>query len=122
MSAPFFAAKHANLKNDYSDGSGICVDSCSLIATEMAKLLKTEDKNPRIIAVHGEKLDSVGNTATLLPTPFEGRIKWGAHVVCEAEGLIYDPMMDSVLPKEDYVDRAFDQPVELKDCTEILNH
>ena len=121
MSRSFFASKHENLRNDYSDGSGVYVDSCTLVAIDIATILSSEGADPRIKVLRGEVVDSIGNRAALVPLPYDGRVTWGAHVICQAAGIVYDPMLPRPLPTEDYFIAAFDQPVDIEDHTHILN-
>lgn len=122
MSTELFATKHEHLQRDYSDGSEKFVDSCTLVALEIADALKAEGLTPRLLHIQGEAIDTHGKRATLMPTPFEGRVQWGSHIICEAEGVVYDPMLQSPLPLEEYLTTAFNQVVELEDCSSILDN
>lgn len=117
----FFKAKHENLRHDYSDGSGEFVDSCALVAFEMAELLQAEGREPTILTVHGERIDTTGNRASLSPIPFDGRVQWGAHVICESNGFVYDPMIQTPLPLNEYLSAAFSQNVEIEVHSRIKN-
>ncbi len=74
MSMMYFEAKHATLGNDYHDETGLRSESCWLIARELADLLRTEGKLPRLLSLRGQKLDASGNPALLVPKPYEGRV------------------------------------------------
>ncbi|NCU38519.1 hypothetical protein EOL96_05700 [Candidatus Saccharibacteria bacterium] len=115
-----FTSKREHLKNDYRDASGEYSDSCTLIAIELARLLKAEGGNPRILIIRGERRED-GNRMSLVPVSYDGRVIWGAHVVCELDGIVYDPMLESSLPIEVYVQTAFAQPVEIEDYSQILD-
>ncbi len=121
MSMPLFAAFHENLKNDYDNGSGVYSESCRFVANSMAGALKNEGRTPRILGLRGEKNPLDGNNASLFPAPFEGRVKWGTHLVCEAAGIIYDPMLPKPLPLEEYLLVAFNQAVEYQDRSDLLD-
>ena len=120
MLMDLFTSKRERLKNDYRDASGEYSDSCTLVAVELAKLLIAEGGNPRILTIRGEQRED-GNRVSLVPVPYEGRVTWGAHVVCELDGIVYDPMLESPLPIEDYVQTAFAQLVEIEDHSQILD-
>lgn len=106
MSDVFFGEKHQQLMDDYRD-------SCSVIAWNMAKLLGSEGLSTKILVLRGEKIDHVGNRDTLIPLPYEGRITWGAHVVCLADQTVHDPMLDRPLKLDDYLRAAFNQAVDV---------
>jgi hypothetical protein len=122
MSVHFFAEKHSYLENDYKDESGQHTDSCFLNAIDLGVLLRNEGKKPHILIIRGET-DETGdrNRVALVPKPFNGRVQWGAHIVCEAEGVVYDPMLDTPLPLEEYLEAAFTQKVEIEDHTQTLD-
>jgi hypothetical protein len=120
MSAGYFAERHAHLKDDYSDSSGQYVDSCGLIAIKMGILLRSEGKRPHIFVIKGE-FGAFGCRALLEPTPFEGRVPWGEHAICEADGLAYDPIHETPMVLAQYLKDTFRQNVELQDRTDILD-
>lgn len=88
------------LSKDYTDEQGQ-VMACSLIAFEIAGALIEKGLQPEIISF-------VASEGTLIPKPYDGRIKWGGHVVCIADDCIYDPMVsDNKIPSENYIPLAF---------------
>jgi hypothetical protein len=122
MTAPLFESMNGYLREDYRDESELGYSSsCTLVAIELAKKLAEEGRNPQIFTITGAVTDSVGNTKALVPKVYEGRITWGAHVVCVADGVVYDPMLSTPLPVEEYLTEAFNQPVVMRDRTEILH-
>ena len=120
MLTAFFAAKHEALKNDYRDGDGLHPDSCTHIALEVTRRLLEEGRSPRIFAVLGERVCADGSRAELTPLPYEGRVRWGAHVICEAAGVVYDPMFAEPIAMADYLTAAFAQPVEITELTGLF--
>lgn len=120
MTSQFFADKHNHLKHDYRDPSSDYSDSCTLIAVRIAELLKQQRLSPHILVLRGEIADSSGNRATLVPLPYDGRVRWGTHIVCEADGVIHDPMLPEPLATAEYIVAAFDQSVDIEDYTERL--
>lgn len=105
----YLQEKFFDLENDYSTSDGNHAQSCSLIATKVASLLKKEGGSPQILIITGMKVDSV-NTETLYPRRYEGRVKWGGHVVCECGGVVYDPMLGIPVNTEEYLKTAFLRP------------
>lgn len=114
-----FEKKHAHLSPRYRDETGIYSDSPVLVALEMARLLEQEGQKPSLVAIRGEEIDKVGNREALVMRQCGGQ-RWGAHVVCIAEGLVYDPMLPEPQPVEDYLVRSFDQAVCLEDLSSLL--
>jgi hypothetical protein len=102
----YLQEKFSDLENDYKTLDGKNAQSCSLIALEVASILKKEGGVPQIVTITGMKVDSV-NTETLYPKRYEGRVKWGGHVVCQCDGLIYDPMVGIPIDKDTYLKTTF---------------
>lgn len=113
---------HEALRHDYSSGNGAYSSSCTRIALEIAEALKANEQSPKILALYGEELDDLGNRAVLVPVPYEGRVSWGAHIVCEAAGVVHDPMLSEPMPRAEYLATAFQQPVEVEDVSSHLAH
>ena len=114
-----YSSKHEHLRNDYKDKSGEYSASCTAVAVDLSRALEREGVEPHILIIRGEKIDT--GRETLVPTAYEGRVTWGAHVVCEADGVVYDPMLVSPLIIDEYLKTAFNQTVVLQDETQILN-
>lgn len=95
-------------KNDYPF-------ACSLVALDIACLLRVDGYNPRILSLTGEKIDSV-NTAPLIPRHLTPQLRWGAHLVCELGGFTYDPLV-SEQPQvtTSYLEDAFVQPARISE-------
>jgi hypothetical protein len=116
MSDMYFEQKHELLQDDYgSSGVGKRPYSCSRIATDLAHLLAIEGKHPRILTIRGDIIDEDYNRANMVPLQYEGRVIWGAHVICVADDIVYDPMLETPLSLEQYLAAAFGQPVKLTD-------
>lgn len=109
--AKYLQEKFSDLENDYKTPDGNNAQSCSLIALEVASILKKEGRVPQIVTITGMKVDSV-NTETLYPKRYEGRVGWGGHVVCQCDGLIYDPMVGIPMDKDTYLQTTFLNSVE----------
>ncbi len=106
----YFDSKGKFLANDYSSTpDGNYVDSCTLIALDMARLLLEAGKRPSIMTVVGERVMNPAFVThkTLVPVQYQGRVKWGSHVVCVCEGLVYDPMIGKPVSIETYAHQAF---------------
>jgi len=109
----YFSKDYSNLRENYTDKSGEYRESCALIALGFANVLKKEGKNTNIIAIYGEIVDSSGRRKPLVPALYNGRIQWGNHVVCESDGVIYDPIFESPMQIEEYLATAFNQDVDI---------
>jgi hypothetical protein len=122
MSVSFFEAKHRSLRNDYHDESGEYADSCSLIALDMAALLLSRGEQPKILRIQGkpEEIPGILSNGALVPIPYQGRVTWGAHIVCESAGIVHDPMLETPLPLADYLSAAFAQQVDIEDISSYL--
>jgi len=96
------------LKNDYRTPDGH-VQSCTLIACDVARLLIEEEKIPSIYKVLGKLKDgSKYNRETLIPRLYEGRVEWGGHIVTvDEENVVYDPMLGKSMSIDNYKQQAF---------------
>lgn len=108
----YLAAKNKALKNNYKDVHGEYSESCTLIASDVADLLLKEGKHPYIMRIRGKH--TAESDARLIPSPFEGRIEWGAHIVCVCECLVYDPIVLEPMPVEEYMNQVFNGEGELE--------
>lgn len=102
----FWQEKRQQLAEDYRDASGEYVQHCGLLAVDLARLLQSEGKSPSVFSLRGIS-DNENETKTLVPLPYEGRVRWGGHVVCVAEGLVYDPILKEPESWETYPQKAF---------------
>ena len=109
----YIARKHKTLVNDYRTPDKNYVESCTFIANEIAKLLLQEGKKPQIMFIRGKLIDTI-NTETLVPVQFNGKVEWGGHQVCFADGLAYDPLLDKPAPIEKYYKKAFNQELTVE--------
>ncbi|MBP9771707.1 MAG: hypothetical protein KBD16_02160 [Candidatus Pacebacteria bacterium] len=105
----YLKSEFVELSNNYRKGGHTA--SCTLVAFDVAGIVLEEGGHPSILSIVGQKVDSI-NTKTIVPKCFEGRITWGAHQVCENEGIVYDPMVGKPLPLETYLQTVFTEPVE----------
>ncbi|MGH7234286.1 MAG: hypothetical protein ACREF7_02470 [Candidatus Saccharimonadales bacterium] len=117
----FFESKHQHLKDDYSSEDGAYVDSCTIVAIDLAEILRSEGKAPRLLVLSVEKPSGFIGRVALIPLPFEGRVAWGRHAICVSDDIVYDPMLESPLPYDQYVQTSFGQVVEVEDRTDILD-
>ena len=108
----YLERKHQQLKNDYRDPSGIHIEHCGLIGLDIAKLLLEKGYQPRIMEVK-ELVDN--NFITLVPKPFEGRVKWAAHQVCCCEGLAFDPVIGKPVEIEKYTEEMFGKDIPMEE-------
>jgi hypothetical protein len=109
----WWAEKHTYLINDYRDPSGNFAEGCSDIALGVSEILQEDGADPKIASIRGRAIDQAGNTAALVPLPFEGRVEWGGHTVCIAAGVVYDPMLDTPVPIEEYPMLAFGEDIQI---------
>lgn len=100
---------HSHLKHNYQGESGGSIDSCVRVQEYIAGLLRAESRPCQKHIVWGEEF------ATLIPTPYKGMVKWGAHYVCSSEGIVLDPMLPEPLPMDEYLSTAYSQPVKVDD-------
>ncbi len=102
----FLSQKHQELLDDYKTPDGKHSNSCSLIAGEVAELLLKDGKRPSIMTI-------IKRNDALVPVQYGGRVKWGGHTVCVAEGLVFDPMVGRPVPLSEYPMVAFGTEVEM---------
>ena len=102
----YMGNKHTTLVNNYCTPDGVNSESCGLIALTIARLMLAEGRMPYIAAIKGEE--------ALVPKLFDGRVTWGSHQVCCADGMAYDPMLGvEPVPINDYCERAFQGEVSM---------
>lgn len=114
-SQKYMAKMHETLKRDYCTPDGKYSESCSLIAFVLTELLIKEGRSPELFVIReGVKDDYFIHNKTLLPVQYNGRIKWNAHVICCADGLAYDPIMEKPIPLKDYCKTVFGEEVKME--------
>lgn len=102
------------LKNDYSR-DGIYGESCTEVAFDIAEKLLLEGRKPEIFLISEDVSESgMVHPKKLSPLPYSGRVNWYAHVVCCAEGLVFDPILETPIPVEYYCTTAFGENVKMK--------
>ena len=116
----YMARKHETLGNNYRDESGEFVDSCGLIADELATVFLRHSQEPQILRIRGHSIDRI-NTASIKPRIYEGRVDWGGHSVCANNGKVYDPMLASPEDIDTYMLTTFDQPVDYSVAAEAAS-
>ena len=111
----YLVTKHQSLGDNYT-----CVDdrryaeSCILIAGEVAQLLLAQGLEPRIV-IFSPRLDTERWPESLRPLPYrKNRVRWGAHAVCCAGDMVFDPMLGEPVSLADYPRRAFGTDVSMK--------
>jgi hypothetical protein len=112
----YLLEKNRTLINDYRAPDSNYAESCTLIAMDIAKILLGEGKRPEIISVTGKRVanPSIIANEPLKPVQYDGRVSWGAHIVCACDGLIYDPMIGRPMPTDKYAQDAFGDDVEMQ--------
>jgi len=97
----YFVRKHETLKHDYRE-------PCTFIALKMGKRLIALGKFPDIRRV------SHPNHKLLVPLQYKGKVKWGGHLVCCCDSMIYDPILPNPVSIENYCRRVFGEELEMK--------
>ncbi len=110
----YLKRKNETLINDYRTPESSHSESCLLIAIDIAKILLKEGKKSYISSIRGKRLPDGLNNESLVPTQYKGREKWGGHVVCIYDDLVYDPMFSKPIPLEEYPQKAFGSEIEIK--------
>jgi hypothetical protein len=119
----FWEAKRRQLKHRYRDGSGEYAASCSLLAIDIAQLLEAEGKTPKLLSITGVTIGCANDTKPLIPVPYRDLtppVIWGGHMICVAEGMAYDPMLEDPEPLESYPFTAFGEEILMTDRTDLL--
>ncbi len=111
----YLTNKHRALKNDYRTEDGKYLNSCTLIACDIAKLFLENGGKPSLINVSGEPLPNGVNRRTLIPKIYKGRVEWGGHVVCANGDVVFDPMVGKPISKEGYAREVFTSPAILEE-------
>lgn len=110
----YMADLHPSLANDYKTPNGQFSESCGAIAVNLAQKLLKEGKAPFIMEIHGKPIDEI-NRELIIPKPYNGRIKWGAHQICCVDNLVYDPMISSKpVTLDEYFQTAFMDEIEME--------
>lgn len=104
-SQELMADLHPSLQTDYQTPEDEIAGSCGIIALELASRLYEEGNSPYVARFEPERWDD----SPLKPCYLDD-ITWGAHLVCCADGLAYDPLVSpEPVPLADYKDRAFEE-------------
>lgn len=96
------------LSADYVDESGTRA-SCGLIAVKLAELHYKEGRTPHITYLQSSNTISKQQLfeSKLVPRPYEGKRVWMYHVICDVNGIVYDPMLIVPTKYDDYAPDAF---------------
>ena len=113
--------EHRQFPDVYRDEPEFDSDSCISVAISLAELLKKEGKTAQILSIKNAHVDASGKRGLLMPKPHEGRVSWGAHAICVAEDIAYDPMLDAPTPLDKYLTSVFDEEVELANISHLLD-
>lgn len=111
----YMVNKHRTLTTNYKTPDNQYSESCGLIAIDIAKRLLEEGKIPCIMQIFGKIIDSEGNRKSIIPKQYDGKVIWGAHQICCAEGKAYDPMISQEpVMITDYFQMTFIDDVDTK--------
>ncbi len=75
---------------------------CETTAWNVARFLKQQGVNPRL-----EELKPAEENSHLIPSIFDGRVKWYWHIICMVNETAYDPLVGKPLDFEQYVRELF---------------
>jgi len=115
----YWLAKHKHLLNDYRDENGHYSQACGEIANEVVRKLREDGRKPSIWIVTGISIGDA-RTKELVPLVYEGRIRWGGHIVCVDEDLVYDPILEKPEPMDSYGITAFGQEIMSEEASWLL--
>lgn len=84
---------------------------CHNIAQELAKGLVKKGLKPSGLFISPigilEAQQNGDNKPKLHPKVFGVDIEWTCHIVCEVDGMVYDPIFAEPLPRQEYLERMF---------------
>ena len=107
----YFSSKHKSLGRNYSTEFGEGRDSCLLIAIELAQKLREEKIEPTILKVMADK----DQDDWLIPRGYNPKIRWYVHIICSANGLIYDPLLKNPISINKYSQRVFGRTLSFQE-------
>lgn len=89
------------------------VGDCLVHAKQIAELLESEGRSPRVIRIH-EAYETERGTfhAPLIPKRFP-RITWNSHYVACAGDEVFDPLAGRPLPIDSYAIEVFGRPLPM---------
>ena len=85
---------------------------CSNIALQIAARLFKDGKYPSILQFSEADVETgILTFKELKPLLYEGRVSWGFHVVCQCDGLIYDPVLGDPISVQLYSIQMFGENI-----------
>jgi len=107
----YLEMKYHSLANDYTkDGH---TEHCGLIAVDIVRLFIKSGLKPQIFSIVGKVVDSAGNRETFYPRRYSNRVSWEGHTVCVLNGVVYDPMVGTPVPLDEYARITFSKEVDM---------
>jgi hypothetical protein len=117
----FLQERRKSLELDYRTPDGEYAESCTGIAVDVARLLIAEGKHPELMRAQGLLVPgSTLNHYSVYPKQYNGRLPWGAHIFCAADGMAYDPLVGKPVSLLDYPQEVFMTPVEINTAISAL--
>jgi hypothetical protein len=89
---------------------------CRLIANNIAALLREDGRKPVFYFL--DDIDQEGNGHFLVPLGFDGYHLYAGHVVCVAEEIAYDPLLQEPIAFGDYPVAAFGKQLVITQLAE----
>lgn len=91
--------------------------TCGPRARHMQELLVHEHYvDVSLLEIRSTEFDGKGERVALRPLPYADEypgLAWAVHIVCEAAGVVWDPILSDPMPRAEYGAAMFgDQPIE----------
>lgn len=105
---------HKHLTHDYKTVDGLAAN-CGEIAADIAILLTNAGEKPYLLSINAstEMVNGVKKYGEVMAKVYKEKGRsWGSHIVCVNEGVVYDPILETPLPLEEYLSTVFVGPVE----------
>lgn len=107
----YLARKQKSLRPNYTRDNGRHLESCWHVATDVARRLLDEGKEPEIVTFTEGTFSLL---KPMVPKEYEGKVTWYAHHVCVADGMSYDPIIGEPVPINEYCQRAFGEDFKMQ--------
>jgi len=101
---------HLELAEDYKLFGKRYPELCDVLGNLIAKKLLEEGKLPHLELI----LASTTRTKQIVPLRFNGRVSWGAHVVCISDQEAWDPVIGEPEPVHSYSNRLLGENLSLQ--------
>ncbi len=105
---------HTQLVASYETFDGLAAN-CGKIAADIAIILTRAGEKPYLLSITAptQILNGIEKFGGVVAKVYKEKgTSWGSHIVCVNNEIVYDPILSTPLPLEEYISTVFVGPVK----------